>query len=46
MGGFEALPDPVPAAQMVYDEVGRELILALKEGPNTFSTEINAGDFL
>lgn len=26
MGGFEALPDPVPAAQMVYDHVGRALL--------------------
>lgn len=26
MGGFEALPNPVPAAQMVYDHVGRALL--------------------
>ncbi|NQX86353.1 MAG: Omp28-related outer membrane protein [Flavobacteriaceae bacterium] len=26
MGGYENLPDPVPAAQMVYDHVGRELL--------------------
>ncbi|RMG88176.1 MAG: T9SS C-terminal target domain-containing protein [Bacteroidetes bacterium] len=26
MGGYEALPNPVPAAQMVYDHVGRELV--------------------
>jgi len=26
MGGFESLPNPVPAAQMVYDHVGRALI--------------------
>lgn len=26
MGGFEALPDPVPASQMVYDYVGRLLL--------------------
>lgn len=26
MGGYEALPDPVPAAQMVYDHVGRALL--------------------
>ena len=26
MGGFESLPNPVPAAQMVYDHVGRALL--------------------
>jgi len=26
MGGYESLPDPVPAAQMVYDYVGRALL--------------------
>ena len=26
MGGFESLADPVPAAQMVYDHVGRALL--------------------
>ena len=26
MGGYEALPNPVPAAQMVYDHVGRALL--------------------
>ena len=26
MGGYESLPDPVPAAQMVYDHVGRALL--------------------
>ncbi|RMG84566.1 MAG: T9SS C-terminal target domain-containing protein [Bacteroidetes bacterium] len=26
MGGYESLPDPVPAAQMVYDHVGRVLV--------------------
>ncbi len=26
MGGFESLPDPVPAAQMVYNHVGRALL--------------------
>ncbi len=26
MGGYESLPDPVPAAQMVYDHVGRALV--------------------
>ncbi len=26
MGGFENLPNPVPAAQMVYDHVGRALL--------------------
>lgn len=26
MGGYEALPSPVPAAQMVYDHVGRTIL--------------------
>lgn len=26
MGGYESLPDPVPAAQMVYNHVGRALV--------------------
>jgi len=26
MGGYEALPNPVPAAQMIYDHVGRALL--------------------
>jgi hypothetical protein len=26
MGGYESLPDPVPAAQMVYNHVGRALL--------------------
>jgi hypothetical protein len=26
MGGYESLPSPVPAAQMVYDHVGRSLL--------------------
>jgi hypothetical protein len=26
MGGYESLPDPVPAADMVYDHVGRALL--------------------
>ena len=26
MGGYESLPNPVPAAQMVYDHVGRALL--------------------
>lgn len=26
MGGFESLPNPVPAAQMIYDHVGRAIL--------------------
>ncbi len=26
MGGYESLPDPVPAADMIYDHVGRKLL--------------------
>lgn len=43
MGGYENLPNPVPAAQMIYDHVGRALIGGYngQEGsiPNTLSNE-------
>jgi hypothetical protein len=35
MGGFESLPNPVPAAQMVYDYVGRLLIGGYNGQPNS-----------
>jgi thiol-disulfide isomerase/thioredoxin len=45
MGGFESLPNPVPAADMTYNEVGRELLFGFEGRSNTFGTEVNAGDF-
>ncbi|MBK8700002.1 MAG: choice-of-anchor J domain-containing protein [Saprospiraceae bacterium] len=45
MGGYESLPNPVPASQMVYNEVGRELLFGFDGRANAFGTEINSGDF-
>ncbi|MBP6396467.1 MAG: choice-of-anchor J domain-containing protein [Saprospiraceae bacterium] len=45
MGGFESLPNPVPAADMTYNEVGRELLFGFEGRSNTFGAEVNAGDF-
>ncbi len=42
MGGFESLPNPVPAAQMVYDHVGREIAPAFGGGIG-FPATVNAG---
>lgn len=44
MGGYESLPDPVPAAQMVYNHVGRALLGGFNGEPNSVPTSINAGD--
>lgn len=44
MGGFENLPDPVPAAQMNYNHVAREIIPGFSGYPNSFTTAVNAGD--
>lgn len=45
MGGYESLPNPVPASQMTYNEVGRELLFGFEGRSNTFGNEVNAGDF-
>ncbi|HRG19464.1 MAG TPA: choice-of-anchor J domain-containing protein [Saprospiraceae bacterium] len=45
MGGYETLPNPVPASQMTYNEVGRELLFGFEGRSNTFGAEVNAGDF-
>jgi len=44
MGGFEALPNPVPAAQMVYDHVARAIQPSFTGYANSFPTTVNAGD--
>jgi hypothetical protein len=44
MGGYELLPSPVPAAQMVYDHVARA-IQPYFDGDNTvFPATVNAGE--
>jgi hypothetical protein len=45
MGGYELLPNPVPANKMVYNEVGRELINGFK-GKEITGADIKAGDEL
>ncbi|MCB0659788.1 MAG: Omp28-related outer membrane protein [Saprospiraceae bacterium] len=44
MGGFESLPNPVPAAQMVYDHVARVLLYKDLEGDNYMEGPFTAGD--
>ncbi len=43
MGGYENLPSPVPASQMVYDDVARA-ILPSATGETFFSANISAGE--
>jgi hypothetical protein len=44
MGGFEKLPNPVPAAMMVYDHVGRVIYPNFSGLNNAFGTSANVGD--
>jgi hypothetical protein len=44
MGGYEALPNPVPAAQMVYDHVARSIAPSFTGSSNSFPASINAGE--
>ncbi|WP_027377552.1 Omp28-related outer membrane protein [Kaistella palustris] len=43
MGGFENLPNPVPAAQMVYDHVGRALLGGYNGEVNSVPAAITDG---
>lgn len=43
MGGFESLPNPVPASKMVYDHVARDISPGYLGLPNAFGDR-NAGD--
>ncbi|PJB14365.1 MAG: hypothetical protein CO118_08965, partial [Flavobacteriales bacterium CG_4_9_14_3_um_filter_32_8] len=42
MGGYELLPDPVPATQMVYNHVARTIVPSF-DGANSFPTSIANG---
>lgn len=44
MGGFELLPSPVPAAQMVYDHVAREILPSFAGDANSFPATVNIGE--
>ena len=43
MGGFESMPDPVPAERIAYDHVGRQLLCDYNGEPNSFPTSLSAG---
>lgn len=43
MGGYEALPNPVPAAQMVYDDVARLILPSFAGQPNSFPSPSATG---
>lgn len=43
MGGYESLPDPVPAANMVYDHVGRALLGGYTGSAGSVPTVITDG---
>lgn len=43
MGGYESLPNPVPAAQMVYNDVARLILPSFAGRPNSFASPSNAG---
>lgn len=44
MGGYESLPNPVPAAQMVYDHVARAIKPSFTGYANSFPATVNAGE--
>lgn len=44
MGGFEVLPNPVPAAQMVYDHVARIILPSFAGQPGSFPSSVAAGE--
>ncbi|MDF1672159.1 MAG: T9SS type A sorting domain-containing protein [Vicingaceae bacterium] len=43
MGGYENLPNPVPASQMVYDHVGRTIVPSFTGQTGAFPTSIANG---
>jgi hypothetical protein len=44
MGGFEALPNPVPAAQMVYNHVARAILPSFNGFANSFPAFVSSGE--
>lgn len=44
MGGYESLPNPVPAAQMVYNDVARLITPSFAGHPNAFPSPSNSGE--
>ncbi len=43
MGGFESLPNPVPANRMAYDHVGRQLLCDYDGAENSFPASLSSG---
>lgn len=44
MGGYESLPNPVPAAQMVYDHVARQIAPSFGGFAGSFPATVNVGE--
>lgn len=44
MGGYELLPNPVPAASMVYDHIARTISPSFTGEVNSFPASVNAGE--
>ncbi|MBK8625746.1 MAG: choice-of-anchor J domain-containing protein [Saprospiraceae bacterium] len=44
MGGYESLPNPVPAAQMVYNEVARAIPFGFNGKNDVIPAKVNEGD--
>ncbi|MFK8045582.1 MAG: T9SS type A sorting domain-containing protein [Crocinitomicaceae bacterium] len=44
MGGYENLPNPVPASQMVYQHVARSILPSFDGQVNSFPAAVNSGD--
>ena len=44
MGGYEDLPNPVPAADMVYDHVGRAILPGFAGMPGSFPADVADGE--
>ena len=44
MGGYESLPNPVPAADMVYDHVARTIMPDFDGASGVFPTSVSASD--
>ncbi|NVK63685.1 MAG: Omp28-related outer membrane protein [Flavobacteriales bacterium] len=44
MGGYESLPSPVPASQMVYDHVARAIEPSFGGDATSFPATVNSGD--
>ncbi len=45
MGGFETLPDPVPASQIVYNFVARAILGGFYGSENSVPNELEAGEY-